>query len=250
MNKTGLTVLMVAFFLTSCKTTHTIFGNKLKPVPVDVIEEKIAENHINFETFSGKAKVDVASSTLNQSFSAQIDILKDSVIGLSMRLMGVEGVRIKITPDSIEIIDRLNQEYIPRDYNFIRNNFNLDIDFKELQNLIVGNLVFYDSTTHAVGESDDKYVLFAQSDVYKNTLWLAPDFNILRMFIEDLIAKRTLTLSYSAHEKIQGRNFAFIRNIQIDATDTLTANIEFTKIEFDQPFGFTFTVNPKYKRVD
>jgi hypothetical protein len=250
MNKTRLLAIVLIMMMVSCKTTHTLFGNKTKPATVEVIEEKLTVNYINFITFSGKAKVDVASSAINQSFSAQIDMLKDSVIGLSLRVMGVEGARIKITPDSIEIIDRLNQEYIPRSYSFIRDNFNLDISFTDLQSLIAGNPVFYGNTTKTVGESDDKYVLFAQNDVYKNTIWLSPNFDILRMFIEDLVAKRTLTLSYSAHEKIQGRQFAFIRNIQVDATETLSSNIEFSKVEFDQPFGFTFSVNPKYTRID
>lgn len=250
MNKPIVVLFILSMLLVDCKTTHTVFGNKLKPYTADELNSKILENNINFTTFSGKAKVDVASPGLSQSFSASIDVLKDSVIGLSLRLMGVEGVRVKITPDSIQIIDRLNQEYIPRNYAFIKDNFNIDIDFDELQQLIVGNPVFYDTTALTAGESDDKYVLFSQNAVYKNTVYIDGDFNILRMFIAELMAERTLTLSYSNYDKIQGQHFAFNRNIQVDAKETLVADIEFSRAEFDQPFGFTFTVNAKYKRID
>ena len=250
MNKQAVFFIGISIFLLSCKTTQTIFNRNVKPASAYELDDKLEEKKVVFQTFSGKAKVDVASANINQSFSAQIDILKDSVIGLSLRVLGVEGARVKITPDSIEIIDRLNQEYIPRDIEFIKSSFNIDADFYDLQNLIVGNPVYYDTTALDTGESDDKYVLLAENAVYKNTLWLSPDYDILRMFIQDLIANRTLTLDYDAYEKIEGRQFAFIRNIFIDAQDDLTAHIEFTKVEFDQPFGFTFTVNPKYKRID
>ena len=204
MNKQAVFFIGISIFLLSCKTTQTIFNRNVKPASAYELDDKLEEKKVVFQTFSGKAKVDVASANINQSFSAQIDILKDSVIGLSLRVLGVEGARVKI--------------------------------------LIVGNPVYYDTTALNTGESDDKYVLLAENAVYKNTLWLSPDYDILRMFIQDLIANRTLTLDYDAYEKIEGRQFAFIRNIFIDAQDDLTAHIEFTKVEFDQPFGFTFTV--------
>lgn len=250
MNKAAVLIFFSTVVLLSCKTTKTIFNRNVKPASAYELDDKLKEKAITFTTFTGKAKVDVVAPNMNQSFSAQIDILKDSIIGLSLRVLGVEGARVKITPDSIQIIDRLNQEYLPRSIEFIKTSFNIDADFYDLQDLIVGNPVYYDSAVLSTGESDDKYVLLAEKDVYKNTLWLSSDYDILRMFIEDLIAKRTLTLNYEGYEKIEGRQFAFIRNIFIDAQDDLTAHIEFSKVEFDQPFGFTFNVNSKYKRVD
>lgn len=250
MNKQTVFFIGMAFLLLSCKTTQPIFTKNVKPASAYELDAKLLEKKITCTTFSGKAKIDLVSASISQSFSAQIDILKDSIIGVSLRVLGVEGARVKITPDSIEIIDRLNQEYIPRDINFLKSAFQIDADFYDLQNLILGNPVYYDSATLNTGESDDKYVLLAETPVYKNTLWLSPDYDILRMFIEDLIALRSLTLEYSAYQKIEGRQFAFIRNIQLDAQDDLTAHVEFTKVEFDQPFGFTFTVNPKYIRID
>lgn len=250
MNKSVFAIIVTSILLLSCKTTQQIFTRNIRNASAYELDAKLKEKAISFTTFSGKAKVDVASASINQNFSAQIDIQKDSVIGLSLRVMGVEGARVKITPDSIEIIDRLNQEYIPRDISFIKTAFNIDADFYDLQDLIVGNPVYYDSATLSTGESDEKYVLLAEKGVYKNTLWLNGDYDILRMFIQDLIANRSLTLEYDGYQKIEGRQFAFIRNILIDAQDDLTAHIEFTKVEFDQPFGFTFSVNSKYKRVD
>ena len=250
MNKIILFTFISTLFFYSCKTTQTIFGGKIKETTVEELDQKIKENLIQFSTFSGKANIDITAPGISQSVNAQIDILKDSVIGISLRLLGVEGARIRITPDSIEILDRLNQQYIPRNFAYLESNFSLPVTFSDLQNLIVGNPVFYNQSKLILGESDDKYVLFATKDVYKNTVHLTSEFDIVRMFIEDLLNKRSLTLTYNEFDKIEGRKFAFNRTILIDAENDLTANIVYSKIIFDQPLEFVFSINPKYERVD
>lgn len=243
-------IVIVSVALTSCKTAKPIFSGRIKPMTVEEIDEEIRNRMIVFETFSGKAKIDLSSLTSSNSFSAAIDIRRDSLIGISVRVLGVEGARIRITPDSLEILDRLNQQYFPRDYSFLRDSFNLDLSFADLQNLIIGNPLMYDSATLSLGESDEFYILNAQKGVYKNTISLSPGFDILRMFIMDLYAKRNLTLSYDGYEKIDGQRFAFNRNILLDAREDLTANITFTNVEFNKPFEYSFTINPKYQRMD
>lgn len=246
---TGIALLSV-LILSACKSTQTIFSGKLKPMTVEALDEKIKEQKILFETFSGKAKIDLNSPLASQSFSASIDIRKDSLIGMSLRMLGVEGARVRITPDSIEILDRLNQQYIPRDYQFLRDSLQLNLTFTELQNLIIGNPLVYDSATLSLGESDENYILIAQKDVYKNTISISSGFDILRMFIQDLYANRNLTLTFDGYERINGRRFALNRNLVLDAREKLTADIVFSNVEFDQPFDFSFSINPKYQRVD
>ena len=250
MNKRAIIVIAVAAtMLAACGSTGTLFTGKIKPITVEELDRELRAQAITFETFSGKSKVDITSSQGNQSFSAAIDIRRDSLIGISLRLLGVEGARVRITPDSIEILDRLNQVYMPRDYSFLRDSLNLDLNFADLQNLIIGNPVMYDSTTLELGTSEEFYILNASKGVYKNQINMDADFSIVRMFIQDLYAKRNLTLQYAGYEKIDGKRFAFNRNILLDAREDLTANIVFTNVEFDKPFEFSFSVNPKY-RVD
>lgn len=250
MNKILIFFLSATFLFYSCETTKNIFGGKIRSITVEELDTRVAEKNITYKSFSGKANIAITGPNINQSVNAQIDILKDSVIGISLRVLGIEGARVMITPDSIKILDRLNQQYIPRSFSFLENTFSLPVSYSDLENLIIGNPVFYTGATLSLGTSDDKYVLFAQKDVYKNTIWLSADFDIVRMFIEDLMNQRTLSLGYSEFDKIEGRQFAFIRTILIDAKDDITADIAFSKITFDQPFEFTFSVNTKYERID
>lgn len=248
MNKNAYFILLIATFsLSACGTSHALFSGKIKPMTAEELDKELRSQLIQFETFSSKAKIDLQSNQGNQSFSASIDIRRDSLIGISLRFLGVEGARIRITPDSIEILDRLNQEYLPRDYTFLRDSLNLDLNFSNLQNLIIGNPVMYDSTTLETVESEEFYILNASKGVYKNQLSMAADFSIVRMFIQDLYARRNLTLLYAEYDKVNGKRFALNRNIKLDAREDLTADVVFTNVEFDAPFEFSFSVNSKYK---
>jgi len=250
MNKYVVYLFLLLPGLFSCKTTGGIFGNKIKPLTASELDQAISENRIAFNTFSSKSKIDVSGPGISQSVSAQIDMIRDSLIGISLRVIGVEGARMLITPDSVKIIDRLNQTYIAKDFAFIRQQFGLNISFADFQNLIAGNPVFYDTTSLTTGVAEDKYVLFAQKDVYKNTIWLTPDLLLNRMFIEDLSAPRNVAVTYSEFDKIDGQPFAFIRSILVDAEQDYAANIEFTKVTIDEPVEFSFSINPKYKKLE
>lgn len=250
MNKVFLLFCFFSLSLFGCKTSKSIFGGHIKNTTVEALDKEVEARRPVFKTFSGKAKVDVTGKDMSQSASATIDIKRDSAIGISLRVMGVEGVRILVTPDSVKILDRLNQKYIPRPISYLDSIFALDITFLDLQHLITGEPLFYEAAKVSMGISDDKYVLIAEKGVYKNTVWLSPEFDIMRMFIEDLLHTRTVTLAFDDYQKIQGRSFAFKRTLLIKAQDELSANIEFSKISFDEPFAFTFSVNPKYERID
>ena len=251
-NTNRLLIFLFGFLLLniSCKTTGGIFGNKIKSLSPTELDSEIQTNKISYHTFSSKSKIDVTGPDINQSVSAQIDMVSDSMIGISLRVIGIEGARMLITPDSVHVIDRLNQTYLSKGFEYIQEQIALEISFADLQNLIAGNPVFYDSSTLSMGVAEDKYVLFSQNAVYKNSIWLTAAFELSRMFIEDLEHQRNMTLTYSEFDKIEGKPFAFNRTILIDAQTDYKATIEFTKVTLDEPVDFAFSINPKYKKIE
>ncbi len=249
MNRAYL-IVIIFFILISCKASRNVAVNKLKSYSASELDAKIRENKFEFNTFSAKARLNIAGPGINQGVAAQFDIIPDSIIGISLRLLGIEGARILITPDSIKLLDRINQKYIAKDFSYIQAEFDIDADFLTIQSLLAGNPVFYDQTIKSIGAGGDKYVLFASDSVYKNTIWISPGFSLMRMFIQDLSAERSIALTYQDYNKIDGQQFAFIRNIFIDAHDDFSAEIEFTNVTIDEPVEFAFSVNSKYTKVE
>jgi len=242
--------LILILICGACSTTQSVFNGRIKPMTTEELDTEIRKQEIVFETFAAKAKVDVSSLSSTNSFSVSMAVRSDSMIGLSLRMLGIEGARVRITPDSIEILDRINQEYIPRPISFLKDSLLVDLDYSGLQDLLTGNPIMYDSASLTQEESEAYYILHARNGVYKNTLSLDEGIAIVRMFILDLQTQRSLDMHLGAYEKTAGRRFAMNRQILIHASGDLQANIEFTEVVFDEPFSFSFSVNPKYTRVD
>ena len=250
MNKIFCICITVTILISACKTEHEATGGKIKEMNAEQLDQKIQENKLVYETFYGKADVKITGPGVDQGATASMYMQKDSFIGVSLRVLSIEGLRVYITPDSIQILDRLNQKYFPRPYSYLRDSMGVSINFSDLQNLIAGNPIVYDNMNLTPASADDKYVLNAENDVYKNTIWLYPSFDIMRMFIRDLQARRNITLDYSSYHKIDGHYTAFVRKILIDAESDYSISLVFSKITINEPLDFSFTVSSKYKKVE
>ena len=94
--------------MTSCKSTKTVqTDGSIQTKSARFLLKKMESNSLDFEWFNGKAKVKYVDMTQNRSIKASIRIQKDKQIWMSFSLFGLERARVKITPDSIFVINRI-----------------------------------------------------------------------------------------------------------------------------------------------
>ncbi|MBC8046023.1 MAG: DUF4292 domain-containing protein [Fimbriimonadaceae bacterium] len=250
MNKINFYIAGFIFILFSCGTTKNITGGKIQQLSIDELDTKIKENTFQFNTLTAKAKIDVSSESMNQSVNANIEMEKDKFIGISLRVLGIEGAKIYITPDSVKILDRINQKYYPRDFSYIEKLFSIKADFQTLQKLLLGDVIYFEGTKYPlVPDSCTCYEMVVQNGALKNTIKIFPSFDVMQMFVEDMQNKRTMMLTYDDYQNLKGQNFSFLRTIRIDAVEMYAVDMEFTSVTLNEPLNFTFPVNSKYEKV-
>lgn len=256
MNKFILPVLLTAVFFVSCRTTKNIAAGKIGELTIEQIDRNIQDNSFHFTTFYASAKVNIKSSSMDQNATAVISMQQDSFIGISLRVLGVEAIKVLITQDSVEILDRLNRKYIPRDYSYIEKMFGVQTDLRTLQNLITGDLIYNTGTMYPLAaDTCNCYRIAVKNGALTNTINLFPTFDVEDMFVEDAVTKRTLLLQYRDYKKVErveqiGRqNFSFLRTMKINAVEMYNIEMQFTNVTLDQPLDFTFSVNAKYEKV-
>jgi hypothetical protein len=93
----------------------------------------------DFETCKIKSKVSLNSSKIKQTIPANIHIKKDSIIWVSVSL-GLEAARAIITPDTIQLLDRLNRKTYCTSFKGLSKMFGFDIEFQIFQAALLGNL--------------------------------------------------------------------------------------------------------------
>src|SRR5258708_21624741 len=144
---------------------------------------QLAKNRIDFQTFSSKMKVHYEGGDgKDYEFNAFIHIKKDSLIWLSINLgLGIEAFRVLITPDSVKILDKLKKVARLRSVSYLQEEIHLPIDFRTLQDLLIGNPIYLDSSNILFYKKEQAGVsLLSIGSLFKNFLTLNSGDNTLR----------------------------------------------------------------------
>ena len=103
--------MVVMIILTSCKSQKLAIVDKQGKLTVrsqNQVFEDILSKEYNYSTISAKGKVSAMGKELTTIFK----IKKDSILQASVRpLLGIEVLRLDITPHQIVVIDRLKKQY-------------------------------------------------------------------------------------------------------------------------------------------
>lgn len=221
---------------------------------VNELLTSVQKNRIEFKTFSAKIKVDYFNSKGKQpDFVANVRMKKDSLIWLSLgNELGIEGFRVLITPDSIKVLDKLANTYQVRPLSHIQELSQIPFAFADLQNLLLGNPVFFnrDSIT-SYTRNDKGYTLLSVDALFKNLISINSNFLVEKSKLDDNdpARNRTCDLIYTEYENKAGIPFSSYREIFISQQNKLDVQLKFKDYKFNEELSFPFSIPKKFKRI-
>ena len=210
-------------------------------------------NRISFVTFSAKVDVDYRDAEGKRyDVNAHIRMYKDSVIWLSVTgPLGIEGLRAYITRDSIKVLDKQNKIYITRSVGYIQEITALPLDLAGLQDLLVGNPVFLDSSIISYSRSANTISLQSNGKFFKNLVIVSEPGRLLQSSkLDDLdeLRNRTCYLTYSDYENKKGVNFSSKRKINVTEKKKLDIDLNFKQYDFNETLSFPFNIPKNYTK--
>lgn len=213
----------------------------------------LQSNLIKVSTFS--AKVDVKYKDpqgKKYDVNANIRMYYDSVIWVSITgLLGIEGVRAYITHDSVKVIDKQNKTYTSKSVAYLQEITELPLDLVSLQDLLLGNPLFFNSNISSFNRSEGTISLLSIGELFKNLLTINEDNKlIVASKLDDVIAsgERTSLLTYNDYENKKGVNFSVNRIINVEGKKEIGIELEFKQYNFNETLSFPFNVPKNYKR--
>ena len=265
-------ILLLAF--SACKSTKTIQQAMVKKdtvavpeVPVEKLPthedtmrmvndvlNNVQQKYIDFRTFSAKIKVDYSNAKGKQpDFVANVRMLKDSLIWVSLgNDIGIEGIRVLISKDSIKVLDKLANTYQVRPLSHIQELSQIPFSFADLQNLLIGNPIFFnkDSITTYTNNANG-YTLLSYASLFKNLLSIGSDYSIQKSKLDDNdpALNRTCDLIYNNYETKTGVNFSTQRQITILQQTKLDVELKFKDYKFNEEMNYPFAIPKKFKRI-
>jgi hypothetical protein len=266
-----IAILLIGWSMQACRSTKkiqqaiikkdTVTVSVVEPTHADTVRminevlENVSKNFISYKTFSAKIKVDYYNIKGKQpDFVANVRMLKDSLIWMSLSNdLGIEGIRILITKDSIKVLDKLANTYQRRPLSSMQEISQIPFSFSHIQNLIAGNPVFFnrDSVT-SYSKNATGFTLLSTDSLFKNLLTINFNYQVEKSKLDDVDQKlnRTADLIYGEYENKTGMLFSTYREIFLSQQNKLDVQLKFKDYRFNEELTFPFTIPKKYKRID
>lgn len=213
---------------------------------------RMKENHIEFNTFSAKIKVDyLDSKDRKYDFNAFVRIRKDSVIWVSViAALGIEAFRVIIRPDSVAILDKLEKTIQYQRVEYLQQITQLPFDFSTLQDLIIGNPVYTEGDVKSFQYNGNVYTMSMIGPFFKHFLTLDKgNVNLLFSKLDDIdpARSRSANLVYEDYQPNGKWQFSQSRRITLVERTKVDVDMEFRQVEFDKPQNYPFSVPKNYK---
>jgi hypothetical protein len=216
---------------------------------------QLLANKIEFETFSAKVKTDYEGGDGKKyDVNVIIRMKKDSLIWISVNwALGLEALRVLIDKDSVRILYKLdNKEYQVRSLEYLQEVAALPLDLHTLQQIIIGNPVFLD-TTNLVSYSiaDNTISLLSEGQWFRHLITMNNnDHLVLRSKLDDvdILRNRTCFLAYAEYVTDKGVTFSKNRTISVTSKNKLDVKLNFKEYKFNETLSYPFSIPKNYKK--
>ena len=220
---------------------------------INDILEKIKEHRLNFTTMNAKFKVDYESEKNADAYIANVSILKDSAMYITIRgALGVIGLKALVKKDSVILVFPLSKKVDRRPLSYLQEVVKISFSFSTMQDLIIGNPIFMDSVkVTSFKKIEDKLQISLLGELFKNLIVLNEDNSkVLHLKLDDidLNQHRTCDISYSQHIAAFTTQFPLFRDLSIGGRSKLVIHMEVKEYSFNEPLKYTFTIPRPGKR--
>jgi hypothetical protein len=234
---------------------------------VDSVFQTLKDNEFKYDWLKASFKVSAETSDGSFNFSGQLRMRKDSIIWISISpALGIEVVRLMVTPDSVFLINKLKRTYIKEDVSHINDFLGTELDFDMVQSLLIGNdFTYYSKDQFQIRETDQEYIFNTVSRrKLKEHLDSTNVDNLLiqKMFLSKTNYKITqqdikqvrnpnkkLTVLYSDFMELNNQLIPSTEKFQIKGVEDIKIDLDFSKFTVNESMRFPFKISSKYERL-
>ncbi|GAB2696546.1 hypothetical protein GCM10027037_20570 [Mucilaginibacter koreensis] len=257
-----LLLIAVLAVLASCKARkQAVVINKPKVAEKPAANPMIAKlaairaNQIDFNTFSGKAKTKLDINGKSNDVTLNIRIQKNQRIWVSITaLLGVEVARALITPDSIQVINRLQSIYLKKPFSYIYNYAGRQVNYKTVESLLIGNAIpelVNDANVQLQTGTNGNTVLSGnlQSLIYQLTL--NQGYRVTQTNLSNQAAGQSLQVANSEFVQADGKVVPSQINIKSEVkNNNIQADLRYSRTEFNQVLEYPFSIPSRFSPAD
>ncbi|MCL1867360.1 MAG: DUF4292 domain-containing protein [Paludibacter sp.] len=257
-NRFYLNLLLISVLLVgviSCKPKQMLTVTPAQTTSADANIQSALEVQPHFITANAnKLKMDISLKNKELSSSGACRIYRDSVIQLSIQpFMGIEMVKIELTPDAMYVFDQMSKNYYHLVYEQLAELTGVPLSFYDFQALVSNQLFTLGSekdenfdkiTTEKLGKS--LMFKYKTNDILQTTTF--SENQIRRVEITDENKTFRFFTNYSDFAKNDDVVAPKIIDIQfINSKNTIKLKFKIEKIEFNRQMRIMLTNPMRFK---
>jgi len=259
-------LVLIVIFGTSCSSKKAVTKTSLREFTANKLIREVEKNNFDFDNIQTKMNMKIETNELNINVKGQLRMKKDSIVWMSIAMpLGLEMIRVKMTPDSVYFINRTEKTYLKENINIFNDISPMINSIEFIQSVLIGNDInLRESDNYKVEIQDGQYNLLIANKLkksikHKDQEWkvilkdISIDselFKITKYYIKEYNDnKRKIELEYSDFIKINEKYIPTKIVIYIHGDDFLKARISYSNITVGDNIDFIFNIPKKYDRI-
>lgn len=261
-----LAALVMALAGTSCKSSKSVAKKSLREFTASRLIKEVENHQFDFNYLQAKLNAKIDAKGKNFTVKGQLRMQKDSIVWMSFSLpLGVEMMRVKITPDSVFMLNRNDKTYLREDIGSFEDFSPMITSIQFIQAILVGNDInLREEDDYNVAIDNGQYNLLISKELKKSIkhsdnewkvmmkdIWIDPDlFKITKYYIKEYNNdKRKIYVEYSDFELVNGKYIPTKIDITVRGDIYMKANISYSNVVENDNLEFNFNVPKKYDRI-
>ncbi len=248
-------LLVVAFGLAGCQTKKHV--SKEQQANVELHEGRVRAKDIlavetQYQTFSTKAKANLSLDGKNHDVTLNIRNEKGKKLWVSVTyIAGIEVARLFITPDSVQMLNRVTSEYLSKPFSFIHQYAGEGVDFNVLEAILLGNSVSLTLQDSQINKTGEEIVVSG----YSGKLNYQTIYSLLlkpkSLSLQHTAQQQKLKINYTDYSLVQNRALPMRLSISSGSNGkAVNLNLEYQNPQFDLFQEYPFTVPKRFTIIE
>lgn len=219
--------------------------------------------------FYTKIATNFVDTNRNISFKTSIRMVKDSAINTLITYATFPIINSIITRDTVKIVNKRDKCYIIQSLDYIKENFGVDFNYKNLEELILGMPLDYDTTQkyfqihdpynytisshkkREIKRLDRNDKLVEKEDIIVKYL-LSDDLKDLKgIYVESPSDSTSIQVNYITRELVSGYNIPKTVFLKIRSPrNVMLIEMRYDKTEIDEPQPLFLVIPDSYGKCE
>lgn len=262
-----ISLLLLTVLATSCSKNVVLLNEKVsKRKTNEIVNALDSLSQSKPLMFYTRSSTRFSDTTQNLSFKTSIRMKKDSAINALITFAGLPIFHTLLTKDTLTISNKRSKCYSKTNLSFFQSNFGYPFDYKNIEELILGLPLAYDSTQRYYQINNPYYHILSshrKGDLRKNNrkekfveenevvikYYLNDVLNQLqKMEIESVEDNISVVIDYEAREIVQGYDLPKMVKIKVTTPkNTIHIQMEYEKTEVNTEQNLNLIIPVSYE---